>query len=209
VVRRFLDGQLTANLTTYLQALHAAGQANQQHTTLLLNCYTKLKDVARLNAFVSDGTDTGDADGNIEGGGNNNNNNNNNNGGGGGGGGGGGARFDVQTATRVCALAGYRDQVGVITSNYHSLMRNHFRRRCQIIVRNHVKLSLFVPISLRFPLTSPGRCDHARFCPVNHHLPMPSNTHSLTHSSFSFFLILSNLIRRSIWRTNTAKVTRT
>ena len=40
------------NLTDYLQELHKLKLANQDHTTLLLNCYTKLKDEDRLNAFL-------------------------------------------------------------------------------------------------------------------------------------------------------------
>ena len=52
VIRRFLDAQRIHNLTRYLQALHEKGRANSQHTTLLLNCYTKLKLVDKLNDFV-------------------------------------------------------------------------------------------------------------------------------------------------------------
>ena len=33
-------------------ALAAQGLANADHTTLLLNCYTKLKDVAKLDSFL-------------------------------------------------------------------------------------------------------------------------------------------------------------
>ncbi|KAG2108156.1 uncharacterized protein F5147DRAFT_773742 [Suillus discolor] len=40
------------NLVTYLQELDALGLANADHTTLLLNTYTKLKDVARLHSFI-------------------------------------------------------------------------------------------------------------------------------------------------------------
>ena len=36
-----------------MQALHEKGQANADHTTLLLNCYTKLKDIAQLDKFVA------------------------------------------------------------------------------------------------------------------------------------------------------------
>ena len=40
----------------YLEALHEANVANQDHTTLLLNCYTKLKNVQKLEQFIrSDG----------------------------------------------------------------------------------------------------------------------------------------------------------
>jgi hypothetical protein len=53
VIRKFLDAQRIHNLTRYLQALHEKGRANTDHTTLLLNCYTKLKDVQKLDEFVN------------------------------------------------------------------------------------------------------------------------------------------------------------
>ena len=34
------------------QALHEQNLANTDHTTLLLNCYTKLKDVSKLDEFI-------------------------------------------------------------------------------------------------------------------------------------------------------------
>lgn len=52
VIRKFLDAQRIHNLTTYLQALHEKGLANADHTTLLFNCYTKLKDVKKLDEFI-------------------------------------------------------------------------------------------------------------------------------------------------------------
>ncbi|TPX63051.1 hypothetical protein SpCBS45565_g06884 [Spizellomyces sp. 'palustris'] len=52
VIRKFLDAQRIHNLTSYLQALHEQNLANADHTTLLLNCYTKLKDIQRLDEFV-------------------------------------------------------------------------------------------------------------------------------------------------------------
>jgi len=52
VIRKFLDAQRIHNLTRYLQALHEKGRANSDHTTLLLNCYTKLKDVEKLDEFI-------------------------------------------------------------------------------------------------------------------------------------------------------------
>ncbi|KAH9095721.1 hypothetical protein LEN26_017769 [Aphanomyces euteiches] len=52
VIRQFLDAQRIHNLTTYLEALHAKAFATAEHTTLLLNCYTKLKDVKKLDAFL-------------------------------------------------------------------------------------------------------------------------------------------------------------
>jgi len=52
VIRKFLDAQRIHNLTSYLQELHEKGLANADHTTLLLNCYTKLKDVEKLDQFI-------------------------------------------------------------------------------------------------------------------------------------------------------------
>lgn len=52
VIRKFLDAQRIHNLTAYLQALHLQSLANADHTTLLLNCYTKLKDSAKLEEFI-------------------------------------------------------------------------------------------------------------------------------------------------------------
>ncbi|CAG8460462.1 14103_t:CDS:10 [Acaulospora morrowiae] len=52
IIRKFLDAQRIHNLVNYLQKLHNHGFANADHTTLLLNCYTKLKDVASLDQFI-------------------------------------------------------------------------------------------------------------------------------------------------------------
>jgi tetratricopeptide (TPR) repeat protein len=52
VIRKFLDAQRVLNLTSYLQALHDNQLANGDHTTLLLNCYTKLNDLDHLNEFI-------------------------------------------------------------------------------------------------------------------------------------------------------------
>ncbi|KAJ2962679.1 hypothetical protein NQZ79_g2272 [Umbelopsis isabellina] len=57
VIRKFLDAQRIYNLTSYLQELHSRGLANADHTTLLLNCYTKLKDVSRLDEFIKNDAD--------------------------------------------------------------------------------------------------------------------------------------------------------
>jgi vacuolar protein sorting-associated protein 11 len=45
VIRKFLDSQRIHNLTAYLQALHEKELADKHHTTLLLNCYTKVRGV--------------------------------------------------------------------------------------------------------------------------------------------------------------------
>lgn len=52
VIKRFLDPHKIHFLTAYLQALHKEGKANEDHTTLLLNCYTKLKDESKLDEFI-------------------------------------------------------------------------------------------------------------------------------------------------------------
>ncbi|KAJ1657403.1 Vacuolar protein sorting-associated protein 11 [Dispira simplex] len=58
VIRKFLDAQRLNHLTTYLETLHQQGLASADHTTLLLNCYTKLKAEDRLSRFLQ--SDTGD-----------------------------------------------------------------------------------------------------------------------------------------------------
>lgn len=52
VIQKFLDAQRIYNLTNYLESLHEKGFASKDHTTLLLNCFTKLKDVDKLNVFI-------------------------------------------------------------------------------------------------------------------------------------------------------------
>ncbi|OZJ06318.1 hypothetical protein BZG36_00723 [Bifiguratus adelaidae] len=52
VIRKYLDAQRISNLASYLQALHSAGLAKADHTTLLINCYAELKDNARLEEFI-------------------------------------------------------------------------------------------------------------------------------------------------------------
>ncbi|KAL1494957.1 hypothetical protein ABEB36_010457 [Hypothenemus hampei] len=56
VIRKFVDSQHLEKLIIYLQALHKQGQATEDHTTLLLNCYTKLNNTvdhtASLREFI-------------------------------------------------------------------------------------------------------------------------------------------------------------
>lgn len=52
IIRQFLDNQRIQNLIEYLEELHEHEKANADHTTLLLNCYAKLKDVDKLEAFI-------------------------------------------------------------------------------------------------------------------------------------------------------------
>ncbi|KAH8883032.1 vacuolar protein sorting-associated protein 11 [Thozetella sp. PMI_491] len=52
VIRKFLDTQRIHNLIEYLEELHKHHKATEDHTTLLLNCYAKLKDIDKLEKFI-------------------------------------------------------------------------------------------------------------------------------------------------------------
>lgn len=52
IIRKFLDNQRIQNLIQYLEELHEHSRATSDHTTLLLNCYAKLKDVEKLEEFI-------------------------------------------------------------------------------------------------------------------------------------------------------------
>jgi tetratricopeptide (TPR) repeat protein len=52
VIRKFLDTQRIHNLIEYLEELHEHHKATSDHTTLLLNCYAKLKDIDKLERFI-------------------------------------------------------------------------------------------------------------------------------------------------------------
>ena len=52
VIRRFLDSRHTQYLTDYLQSVHKEGKASTDHTTLLLNCFTRLDRIAELKDFL-------------------------------------------------------------------------------------------------------------------------------------------------------------
>ncbi|KAL8705066.1 MAG: hypothetical protein Q9201_001792 [Fulgogasparrea decipioides] len=56
VIRKFLDSQRINNLIEYLEELHEHDKATVDHTTLLLNCYAKLKDTEKLENFIKSGT---------------------------------------------------------------------------------------------------------------------------------------------------------
>ena len=53
---QFLDSQRINNLIEYLEELHDHDKATIDHTTLLLNCYAKLKDTKKLETFIKSGT---------------------------------------------------------------------------------------------------------------------------------------------------------
>jgi hypothetical protein len=52
VIRRFLDSRHTQYLTDYLQNIHKEGKASTDHTTLLLNCFTRLDRISELRTFL-------------------------------------------------------------------------------------------------------------------------------------------------------------
>ncbi|POS86620.1 vacuolar protein sorting protein-like protein [Erysiphe pulchra] len=52
VIRKFLDTQRIHNLIEFLEELHEHHKANSDHTTLLLNCFAKLKDIEKLEKFI-------------------------------------------------------------------------------------------------------------------------------------------------------------
>ncbi|KAM7503746.1 hypothetical protein LguiB_002650 [Lonicera macranthoides] len=79
VIQKFLDAQRIYNLTNYLEKLHEKGLGSKDHTTLLLNCYTKSKEVEKLNVFIKQ------EEGVTE------------------------HKFDVETAIRVCRAANYHE----------------------------------------------------------------------------------------------------
>ena len=47
-----MDTQRIHNLIEYLEELHDHEKATADHTTLLLNCYAKLKDTSKLDSFI-------------------------------------------------------------------------------------------------------------------------------------------------------------
>ena len=53
VISRYLDAQKLSQLTTYLEAIHIRGLSTPELTTFLLNCYTKLKNMDKIEQFIS------------------------------------------------------------------------------------------------------------------------------------------------------------
>ncbi|KAF0988530.1 hypothetical protein HZS_8097, partial [Henneguya salminicola] len=52
IIKKYLDAQNIHCITTYLESLHKTLRANSDHTTLLLNCYIRLKDTKKLDEFL-------------------------------------------------------------------------------------------------------------------------------------------------------------
>ena len=55
IIRKFLEVQRISNLVSILEELHSHHLANSDHTTLLLNCYARLKNVEQLERFIKSG----------------------------------------------------------------------------------------------------------------------------------------------------------
>jgi Tfp pilus assembly protein PilF len=91
---QFLDAQRINNLTTYLQELHSRGLANPDHTTLLLNCYTKTSDRTRLDSFIKTEAHRSDISGADV------------------------LPFDLETAIRVCRQAGFFEHATYLAKKY-------------------------------------------------------------------------------------------
>lgn len=89
--KQFLDAQRINNLTTFLQELHSRGLANPDHTTLLLNCYTKTSDRARLDSFIK--TEVRRQDGES-------------------------LPFDLETAIQVCRQAGFYEHATYLARKF-------------------------------------------------------------------------------------------
>lgn len=62
VIRKYLDAQRILNLSFYLQMLHSNNVATSDHTTLLINCFTKLANINQLNIFLEDDKTSFDVD---------------------------------------------------------------------------------------------------------------------------------------------------
>lgn len=50
---QLIFGKVDRRFYSPAQCLHERGEANADHTTLLLNCYTKLKAIDELDKFVA------------------------------------------------------------------------------------------------------------------------------------------------------------
>ncbi|CAF1519724.1 unnamed protein product [Rotaria sp. Silwood1] len=94
VIKKFLDSQHIDHLTRYLEELHREKLANTDHTTLLLNCYTKHPDrINRLAKFIGlneTSPSTSDVD----------------------------LSFDVDIAIDVCRQANYFDEALALSAKY-------------------------------------------------------------------------------------------
>lgn len=88
VITRFIDPQYAEFLVRYLEGLQAKGMSNKQHTTLLFNCYTKLRKDDKLKYYIEESQKRAPA------------------------------AYDVATAVDVLNLSGYREESLELAKNY-------------------------------------------------------------------------------------------
>lgn len=91
IIRRFLDSLRIENLSTYLEELHKKRLANNDHTTLLLNCYTKLRNKTKLNEFIRESSERDEE---------------------------GSPKFDVETAIIALRQSGFFDEALYLSEKY-------------------------------------------------------------------------------------------
>jgi vacuolar protein sorting-associated protein 11 len=91
IIRKYLDVQRIGNLVSILEQLHALRLAGRDHTTLLLNCYARLKNVEQLERFIKGGQDGVQPSG---------------------------GEFDVDTAIAVCRQGRYYEQAGYLAEKF-------------------------------------------------------------------------------------------
>lgn len=86
IIRKFLDTQRIGNLIEFLEELHRQHLAGSEHTSLLLNCYAKTRDAAKLDRFIKEslGKEAGSDSGS--------------------------GTLDIETAITMCRQAGYFEQ---------------------------------------------------------------------------------------------------
>ncbi|KAK8807062.1 hypothetical protein WA158_003821 [Blastocystis sp. Blastoise] len=52
VIKKYLEASTIASLTQYLEKMHKFKKATSDHTTLLINCYSKLREVKKIQEFI-------------------------------------------------------------------------------------------------------------------------------------------------------------
>ncbi|OHT09004.1 hypothetical protein TRFO_22245 [Tritrichomonas foetus] len=100
VITRFIDPQHAEYLVDYLEELYRKGKVTKEHTTLLFNCYTKLRKTHKLQDFIS--TCLKDAQEKRD------------------------PKFNLETAVQVLCLAGFNAEALAIAKAFH--MHDYYTR---------------------------------------------------------------------------------
>ena len=93
VITRFIDPQHAAYLVDYLEELSKKGNMTKEHTTLLFNCYTKLRKTQQLNKKINECLE--DAQNKRE------------------------PKFNLETAVQVLCLTGFSSDALSIAKAFH------------------------------------------------------------------------------------------